>query len=249
LSFEDKALKVIPVIDILNGAVVHAVRGNRQEYKPLQSVLTASVNPVEIATVFKLQGFSTLYIADLDAIQGKKPYFELYNHIAQIGFNIMIDTGVTDIKTVKNLLKHGVSKVILGTETLQSRAFLKETVKQVGADKIIISLDIKNDNLLTHTAFNNPTNMFELIEDFRTMGVTEFILLDLTRVGSNEGVNMDALKKTLTICADRFYVGGGIRDIDDLLILKELNVLGVLSATALHLGKITIKNLKNANLL
>jgi phosphoribosylformimino-5-aminoimidazole carboxamide ribotide isomerase len=249
LSFEDKALKVIPVIDILNGVVVHAVRGNRQEYKPLQSVLTASVNPVEVATVFKLQGFSTLYLADLDAIQGKKLCFELYSRIAKIGFNLIVDAGATDIETVKNLLKCGISKVIVGTETLHSRVFLQETVRQVGADKIIISLDIKNNNLLTHPAFNNPTNMFELIEDFRTMGVTEFILLDLTRVGSNEGVNMDALKKTLTICADRFYVGGGIRDIDDLLILKELNVLGVLSATALHLGKITIKNLKNTNLL
>ncbi|MDR2707803.1 MAG: HisA/HisF family protein, partial [Nitrososphaerota archaeon] len=63
-------MNVIPVIDVLNGIVVHAVRGNREEYKPLQSLLTFSVDPVEVATVFKLQGFSTLYLADIDAIQG-----------------------------------------------------------------------------------------------------------------------------------------------------------------------------------
>jgi phosphoribosylformimino-5-aminoimidazole carboxamide ribotide isomerase len=251
LSFEDKALKVIPVIDILNGVVVHAVRGNRQEYKPLQSVLTASVDPVEVATVFKLQGFSTLYLADLDAIQGKKPCIELYSCIAKIGFNLIVDAGATDIETVKNLLKCGVSKVIVGTETLHSRVFLQETVRQVGADKIIVSLDIKNDALLTHPIFNDQTDMFELIEEFRAMGVAEFILLDLTRVGSSEGINAEVLKNALitTLNDSCVYVGGGIRNIDDLLTLKKQNILGALSATALHLGKISLKDLKNADLL
>jgi phosphoribosylformimino-5-aminoimidazole carboxamide ribotide isomerase len=243
-------LKVIPVIDILNGVVVHAVRGNRQEYKQLQSVLTTSVDPVEVATVFKLQGFSTLYLADLDAIQGKKPCFELYSRIANIGFNLIVDVGVTDIESVNCLLRCGISKVIVGTETLPSRVFLQKTVKQVGTDKIIVSLDIKNDRILTHLALDGSQNMFKLIEEFRAMGVTEFILLDLTRVGSAEGINVDMLKKTIAMLnADSVYVGGGIRNIDDLLILKKQNVLGALSATAIHLGKISFKDLKNADLL
>ena len=61
-------MKVIPVIDVLNGIVVHAVRGIRKEYQPLQSVLTKSVEPLEVAMAFKNIGFSDLYVADLDAI-------------------------------------------------------------------------------------------------------------------------------------------------------------------------------------
>jgi phosphoribosylformimino-5-aminoimidazole carboxamide ribotide isomerase len=45
------------------------------------------------------------------------------------------------------------------------------------------------------------------------------------------------------------YVGGGVRDIKDLVELKELGVSGVLVATALHSGKISIKELKQAGLL
>ena len=48
-----KNLKVIPVIDILNGIVVHAVRGKRREYQPLQSILCKSVEPLEVAKAFK----------------------------------------------------------------------------------------------------------------------------------------------------------------------------------------------------
>jgi len=243
-------LKVIPVIDVLNGVVVHAVRGNRQEYKPLQSVLTGSVDPIEVATVFKLQGFSTLYLADLDAILGKKPCFAFYSRIVQMGFNLMVDAGATDIQTVKELLKCGVSKVIVGTETLQSKVFLQETVKQIGADKIVISFDMKDDRVLLHPAFDGSTDVFELLEAFQALGVSEFILLDLTRVGSDEGVNVKLLKKVLaTTLIGGVYVGGGIRSVDDLLRFKELNVLGVLSATALHLGKIGVKDLQCVGLL
>ncbi|HKM59743.1 MAG TPA: HisA/HisF-related TIM barrel protein, partial [Candidatus Bathyarchaeia archaeon] len=63
-------MKVIPVIDILNGIVVHAVRGKRREYQPLQSSICNSIEPLEIAKTFKTLGFSELYIADLDAITG-----------------------------------------------------------------------------------------------------------------------------------------------------------------------------------
>jgi phosphoribosylformimino-5-aminoimidazole carboxamide ribotide isomerase len=121
----------------------------------------------------------------------------------------------------------------------------------VGADKLIVSFDMKNGKVLLPPTFTGPTDVFALLETFRAMGVSEFILLDLTRVGSNEGINVDILKKASISPLDSggFYVGGGIRNVDDILMLKELNVLGVLSATALHSGKIAIKNLKYAGLL
>ena len=56
------------------------------------------------------------------------------------------------------------------------------------------------------------------------MGVSEVIVLDLTSVGSGEGVNVDFLKKTLKEDME-VYVGGGVRDINDLIRLKDLGVL------------------------
>ena len=42
------------------------------------------------------------------------------------------------------------------------------------------------------------------------------------------------------------FVGGGVRDIEDLVELKNLGVSGVLVATALHSGKISIEELKTS---
>jgi phosphoribosylformimino-5-aminoimidazole carboxamide ribotide isomerase len=40
------------------------------------------------------------------------------------------------------------------------------------------------------------------------------------------------------------YVGGGVRDINDLIRLREIGVSGALVASALHSGKIKVNELK-----
>ena len=48
-----KKFKIIPVIDILNSKAVHAVKGEREKYKPLKTVLIKSTDPVEITKQLK----------------------------------------------------------------------------------------------------------------------------------------------------------------------------------------------------
>ncbi|XHH09580.1 MAG: HisA/HisF-related TIM barrel protein [Candidatus Bathyarchaeia archaeon] len=243
-------MKIIPVIDVLNGVAVHAVRGKREKYQPLKSVLTNSINPIEVAVAFKSLGFSSLYLADLDAILGKKPDLALYSRIAdQTGLNLMVDAGVTDTKTAKTLQNSGVSKIITGTETLKTKTFIKEAVKQLGANHVIASLDMKNGDVLTQPNFDGPTDALGLLKEFKALGVKEFILLDLARVGSREGVNTKFQKEALALLGDGVFVGGGVRSVEDLLALKTLGISGVLLATALHTGKISVDDFKQARLL
>jgi phosphoribosylformimino-5-aminoimidazole carboxamide ribotide isomerase len=249
LSKGTTGLKVIPVIDVLNGVAVHAVRGNRKEYQPLKSGLTESVNPIEVAKDFKKLGFSELYLADLDAILRKKPDIALYSRIVdQTGLKLMVDAGVTDIETGQKLQNGKVSKIIIGTETLQTQAFINEAVKQVGANHLIVSIDMKDGKVLTLPSFDGPTDALKLLSDFHRLGVSEFILLDLARVGSGEGVNLDFLKQALILGA-KVYVGGGVSSIEELVELKTLGVSGVLFATALHAGKVSTDSLRRAGLL
>ncbi len=56
------------------------------------------------------------------------------------------------------------------------------------------------------------------------------------------------MKKVLEAVNLEVFVGGGVRDIGDLVKLKELGVSGVLLATALHSGKIKMEDLRRAEL-
>lgn len=239
-------MKAIPVIDILNGVVVHAIRGKRSEYKPLQSSLSNSVDPVEVAKDFKKLGFSELYIADLDAIIDCSANFQVFQRISDAtGLNLMIDAGVTSMERAEKLLENGVSKLVIGTETLQNKSFVGEAVKAFGSDRVIVSLDLRGDKVLVKLGFNGCTNPICLLNEFKVMGVSQVIVLDLARVGSGEGVNMDFMKKVLAEVPLNLYVGGGVRDISDLLELRDTGISGALVATSLHSGKISIGQLKD----
>jgi phosphoribosylformimino-5-aminoimidazole carboxamide ribotide isomerase len=242
-------LKVIPVIDILNGLAVHAVRGRRQEYQPLQSTLCKSAKPLEVAKAFKTLGFSDLYIADLDAITRSQVNFQTLNYIAdETGLRLMVDAGIANLETAKRLLDNGVSKIVIGTETLENEGFVGEAVRIWGNDHIVVSLDLIGDKVLVKLGFRGRKDPLCLLNEFKRMGVLDFIVLDLARVGSCEGVNLDFLKKALEENVN-VYVGGGVRDIDDLIWLENLGVSGVLVATALHSGKILVEDLRKNSLL
>jgi phosphoribosylformimino-5-aminoimidazole carboxamide ribotide isomerase len=249
-TVEDSPLKVIPVIDILNGVVVHAVRGKRREYKPLQSNLVDSVDPVKVAGAFKKLGFHELYVADLDAIIDCTTDFQVLKRIVdETGLELLVDAGVTSIERAKALLASGVSKLIVGTETLQSKKFVKDAVELFGSERVLVSLDLRGEKVLVKLGFDGCVSPMCLLRDFKAMGVSQVIVLDLTRVGSGEGVNTAFLQKVIKTVGIDVYVGGGVRNIHDLVELKELNVSGVLVASALHSGKISINELKKAGLL
>jgi phosphoribosylformimino-5-aminoimidazole carboxamide ribotide isomerase len=243
-------LKIIPVIDILNGKVVHAVKGQRHNYKPLESILFKSTEPLEIAKGFKALGFSELYVANLDAIIDCSTNFGFFKDIAEeTGLCLMVDAGVTSIDRAKKLFECNVSKLIIGTETLQSKKFVTQAVEIFGSNRVVVSLDLKGDKILVKLGFDGCLSPICLLKDFKAMGVSQVIVLDLARVGSGEGVNLDFLKKVIAEVGVEVYVGGGVRDINDLVELKKLGVSGALVATALHTGKISIAQLKKEGFL
>jgi phosphoribosylformimino-5-aminoimidazole carboxamide ribotide isomerase len=243
-------LKIIPVIDILNGKVVHAVRGKRREYQPLQSILTESTEPLEVARAFKELGFTELYIADLDAIIDCSSSFQPLKTIAQeTDLRLWVDAGITSVGRAQSLLSNGVSKLIVGTETLQTKRFVEQTVDVFGSDRVVVSLDLKGNKILGKLGFDGCQNPICLLNDFKEMGVSQVIVLDLARVGSGEGVNIDFLKRIIAEVGVDVYVGGGVRDINDLVELRKLDIIGALIATALHNGKISVADLRKEGFL
>lgn len=243
-------MKIIPVIDILNGKVVHAVRGKRSEYQPLVSVLCKSTDPLEVARCFGALSFNELYVADIDAIIDCSDDLGVFRRLANgTSMKLMVDAGVTSEERAKNLLENGVSKLVIGTETLQKKDFVADALDAFGSDHVIVSLDLKDDKVLTRPSFDGCTDAFCLLKEFEDIGLSQVIVLDLTRVGSNEGVNFEFLRKIREKVRLSVYVGGGVRDIEDLVDLREIGVSGVLVASALHSGKISVQALKQANLL
>jgi phosphoribosylformimino-5-aminoimidazole carboxamide ribotide isomerase len=238
-------MEIIPVMDILNGIAVHAVKGERKNYKPIESVLCQSFDPLEIAKSFKDLDLKQLYIADLDSILRKGNNYQTIEKISKsTGLKLIVDAGISDMNSAEEIFTHKISDLIVGTETLTNLDFVKECIKKFGSGKIILSLDIKNGKVLSsfqEIVMKDPT---EIALTFEKLGIKKMIVLDLTRVGSEAGINWPILDKILDVVNMQIIAGGGVRDFSDIIELKEKGIYAVLIATALHNGSITKEDIK-----
>jgi phosphoribosylformimino-5-aminoimidazole carboxamide ribotide isomerase len=243
-------MKIIPVIDVLNGIAVHGIKGERKQYHPLKSLLCPSAEPVELAFVFDSLGFTDLYLADLDAILGKSANFNIYNQIiSKTSLDLMVDAGISDIATAEKMLETGVSKIVIGTETLDRLDFVSQAVKTFGKNRIVVSIDQKGGKILSLSDSIISMNVLSVAQKLVDLGVSQIILLDLDRVGTEYGVNRELLRNILEVTRVDLLVGGGITSLQELEELKTLDIYGALVATVLHKGKLTIDELKSAGFL
>lgn len=233
-------MRVIPVIDIMGGVAVHAKGGHRDHYQPIRSHLCKTSNPVDLVLAFKSEfGFKEVYIADLDSIMGIGSNIDLLRRINESSnTKIIVDSGVSDVKKARELLQAGVEKIIVGTETLTSYASLKSILKFVNYEQVIVSIDVKDGKILSKSKEIVGLSPEALAKRLELMGIKEIIVLDLSRVGRESGVNVDLIRRVLESVSIPIIIGGGIRNIDDVLLLREMGVSGVLVSTALHNSKI-----------
>ena len=235
-------MQVIPVIDLLNGEVVHAKKGLRQTYKGMQSPLCSSSDPLTVvAAIMAMHPFKQLYIADLNAIQ-KLPNKTSSNYasITQISLaypelELWLDAG---FKQSEDLLEWQTLnvRIILASENFHD---MEDYLVLSQQHEFILSLDFFSDG------FHGPLALINQAEDWPK----QVIIMSLPDVGSNQGFNKSRLEQiTQSNKGIHFYAAGGVRHELDLLSLKALGVHGALLASALHNRQISGASLTKLSL-
>lgn len=229
---------IIPVIDLMNGQVVHAKQGLRNQYQPIQSMISSSAAPKTVLSGFlELYPFKVIYIADLDAIQKKgtnqQVILELAFQNQQCDF--WIDAGLDSIiGKESDSSSPGNIKLVLGSE----HKLPENEFNQLLIDKpeLILSLDFIESKLKeNHYLLENPG-----------LWPNQVITMMLSRIGSDKGIDTHCLKAVIKLARDKsVYAAGGVRTKKDLIQLKSIGVKGVLLATALHNGAIAKEDLKD----
>jgi phosphoribosylformimino-5-aminoimidazole carboxamide ribotide isomerase len=227
-------MRLIPVIDVMEGVVVRGVGGRRREYRPIQSQLTTSTDPIEIGEVLINRYHpQEIYLADLDGILGSPPAFDLYRRLPK-GSTYWIDAGIHSPRQAKQVIDLG-HRLIAGLESLSSPLVLSEIVKAVGPEQVIFSLDLREGVPLSD--WGTP---LEIVAQAESAGVKQIIVLDLARLGIGEGPGTLPLCKEIASLYPEMEViaAGGVNSHTEMEALSAWGVKGVLVASALHDGRI-----------
>jgi phosphoribosylformimino-5-aminoimidazole carboxamide ribotide isomerase len=226
-------MDVIPVIDLKGGTVVHARLGQRDRYRPIETPLAATSDPVDVTRgLLSVFPFATLYVADLDCIGGTGDNRASLHRIRQAfpQLTLWVDNGIATMSAAAEWLGAGLGQLVLGSESQQNPSLVR---RFTGDLRAVLSLDFRGDE------FQGPP---DLLRDTHCWP-RRVIVMTLDRVGSHTGPDLDRLRAMQTTGSE-VYAAGGVRDASDLRALKEAGIAGALVASSLHNGRVTAVDLR-----
>ncbi|MGR9087280.1 MAG: HisA/HisF-related TIM barrel protein [Gammaproteobacteria bacterium] len=221
-------MKIIPVIDLKDGVVVHARHGNRDQYRPIRTPLCQSSDIHRVILAFlELHDFGDFYIADLNAISHQGNHDRLISEVTALYPEkvFWIDRGCRPKDLPETLPSNHLT--VLGSESLLEEDLKRQ--KSLRRD-FVLSLDHSSSGALgPQSLFTDPAYWPDTL-----------IIMTLARVGSGRGPDFDRLKAFRRGHPDKqLAAAGGIRNKQDLADLKTLGIEQALVASALHAGTIT----------
>jgi phosphoribosylformimino-5-aminoimidazole carboxamide ribotide isomerase len=228
-------MRFILACDLKGGTVVRGVRGDRSNYRPIAETSRIVTTSEPLGVIEQIRPKET-YIADLDKIMGMGDNALVIASMSRLT-RTMADVGVKSASDASSALKASNS-VILGTETASLDA-----IRQSQGKRSIVSLDMKHGRMMcSDLAFN--VSPLKVVEMLNGLDLGAIILLDVARVGSGEGIDLDLLAKAAGLSRHPVIIGGGVRGVEDLERAEGCGAEGAIIASAVHDGKIPLNVLR-----
>jgi phosphoribosylformimino-5-aminoimidazole carboxamide ribotide isomerase len=226
---------VIPVIDLKGGVVVLARMGRRDQYRPIETPLSATSSPADVVRgLLAVHPFPTLYVADLDAIERRGNNDAILRRLQAefAGLTLWVDSGIAERAAADAWLDAGLGKLVLGSEALGDTGLVHRFADDA---RVILSLDFRDDAFLGPPALLAEPHCWP----------EKVIVMTLARVGSGAGPDLARLSAIRAAApGKKIYAAGGVRDAADLTALHQAGMAGALVASSLHDGRLTGADIK-----
>jgi len=230
---------LIGVVDLKAGQCVHAIRGERTNYRPLSRSFR---DPTKLIGHYHRLGLRSIYIADLDSLGGKSIQLQTIEK-GLLPFDnlecIFVDLGLKDAQDASRLDdalrlvdRYPTITIVLASESVRNLKSLKEFAERIGPDRVALGLDYHAERFKT---IDTSTKERDWLGEAHRIGIRQTVIIDTARVGTASGPNLATIcRRTSAAFPDHcITAGGGIRNTDDVEKLRQCGCNRFLVATAL----------------
>jgi phosphoribosylformimino-5-aminoimidazole carboxamide ribotide isomerase len=228
-----------PAIDIMEGQAVRLIEGDFDE------ATTYHADPLDAARSWVDAGARFLHVVDLDGARSGEP--KSLDHLRRIvqetGVPIQYGGGLRTVEAVREALRAGAERAIVGTAAFKDIDFLDDIIAQFGP-RVVVAVDTKNGMIATE-GWTQTTQLpvVEAIQRLTGRGVRSFVFTDVSRDGKLTGPDLEAVKQVAQAVRGRFIYSGGIGSLDHLRALaklRQVNMAGVIAGKSLYEKKFTV---------
>lgn len=231
---------IIPAVDIKDGKCVRLFQGR------MNTETVFSDDPTAMAKRWENEGAEIIHVIDLDGAveKGPKNIDSIKEIVKNVNAHIQVGGGIRNENTIKRFLDFGVKRVIIGTEAIQNPDLVKDACKAF-PDQIVVGIDARN-GFVAIDGWTKTTKVkaVHLAKQFEDCGVAAINFTDIHRDGMQTGPNLDETRRLAEAVSIPVIASGGvatIEDIKNLLPLKKVGVIGVITGRALYSGSLSLK--------
>jgi phosphoribosylformimino-5-aminoimidazole carboxamide ribotide isomerase len=232
---------IIPAIDVFQNRIVRLRKGE------FDKITFYPNSPLQQSEIFFNYGFEWLHLVDLIGSKtGEISVKEIIKEIkSSTELNIEFGGGVRNIENAEELFSCGIDKIIIGSLSVHNKTEFEKIANKLGQDKIIVAADVMDEKLIIKGwTEQTSVTIFEHIKYCKSVGIRTFLCTDVSTDGMLTGTNRILYEKILQQEQDiNLIASGGIKDIDDVKAVNELNVYGVVVGRAIYENKIDLEEL------
>ena len=228
-----------PAVDILDGKAVRLTRGDFDTQTVYRD------DPVEAARSWADAGARYLHVVDLDGAKAGTPASlgHLERITSAVDIPVQYGGGLRSLPAVRDALRAGAERVIVGTAAYTDLDFLDEVLSAF-RDRLLVSVDVRGGHVST-AGWTETTQMpaESVIERLSERGVRSFVYTDIDRDGMLDGPDLEGVKRVAASVRGRFLYSAGIGSVahlEALASLRQVNLAGVIVGKALYEGRFTI---------
>lgn len=233
---------VYPAIDLRLGKVVRL-----QEGDPAR-LTNYSDDPAQVANRWLEAGAHWLHVVNLDGAFGEsddvnqEALEKILNIAKRFDACVQFGGGMRSLETIERTLKLGVSRVVLGTISLEQPQVVADALKRFGAEQIAVGIDAR-DGLVRVRGWKEGSSVStsDLALQMRALGVRTVIFTDISRDGLGSGLHIAVTKRLAVVSGLDVIASGGVHTLEDVIAVREANLAGVIVGRALYEGTVDLK--------
>jgi phosphoribosylformimino-5-aminoimidazole carboxamide ribotide isomerase len=233
-----------PALDLLDGRAVRLTRGDYAR------VRVYSEDPAGVLASFRAAGGTCAHLVDLngarDPASRQKAILEPL--LRKSGLAVQTGGGVRTRADAEQLLAWGADRVVLGSAAVADPEMVESLLAALGAERITLAVDVRIGPdggaraAIKGWSETTDARLEDLIARFRAKGLARVLCTDISRDGAAAGPNAE-LYRGLAAAFPGLEVqaSGGVRNLDDLAILKRAGAHSAIVGTALYEKTLDLK--------
>jgi len=229
-----------PAIDIRSGKAVRLAQGRFDDETVYDE------DPLNAASTWAEQGARYLHVVDLDGARTGRPanLEHLRRITSELNVPVQFGGGLRSLPSVRDALRAGADRVILGTAAYTDVDFLDEVIEAYGTH-VVVSVDVRGGNVAA-AGWTETTQMpaGDVIRRLQARGVRQLVYSSIERDGMLSGVDGEEVMRIAETVRGRFLYSGGVGTLEDLqtlAALRQVNLAGVIVGKALYEGRFTVE--------